>query len=143
MDIHKVSVIAFDLDGTLTQHKTKLGDKHRRVLDRLGREYRLLMLGAGQCSRIFLQMNRYPIDIIGNYGMQYGKYNPETQDLDMLLNASIPCDKEDCGRENHHALRKVLGLTQFLGASVEFHASGCITFPLLGTGAALDAEAGL
>ena len=49
-------LIAFDLDGTLTQHKTPLDEKNKSVLDRLGKKYRLLMVGAGQCARIFKQM---------------------------------------------------------------------------------------
>ena len=63
-----VKLIAFDLDGTLTQHKTKLDDKNRSVLDRLAKKYNLCMVGAGQCMRIFNQMDQYPLDIIGNYG---------------------------------------------------------------------------
>ncbi len=139
VDTHKLKALAFDLDGTLTQHKTKLEKKHQQVLDRLGREYRLLMLGAGECSRIFLQMNRYPIDIIGNYGMQYGQYNRITKNLDMQFNISLPCDRKSVILKLTE-LRKVLGLTQYSGASVEFHNSGCITFPLLGTETALDTK---
>jgi hydroxymethylpyrimidine pyrophosphatase-like HAD family hydrolase len=30
-----IKVFAFDLDGTLTQHKTPLDDKNRDVLERL------------------------------------------------------------------------------------------------------------
>ena len=62
-----IKVIAFDLDGTLTQHKTQLSLEHKNVLDKLAERYKLLMVGAGQCKRIFNQMNEYPIDIIGNY----------------------------------------------------------------------------
>ena len=29
-------LICFDLDGTLTQHKTPLGERNKAVLDRLG-----------------------------------------------------------------------------------------------------------
>ena len=63
-------LICFDLDGTLTQHKTPLGERNRAVLDRLGSKYKLLMVGAGNAPRIYNQMCRYPIDILGNYGMQ-------------------------------------------------------------------------
>ena len=68
-------LIAFDLDGTLTQHKEPLGEENRRVLDALRRRYRLVMVGAGQVGRIFKQMGEYPIDIIGNYGLQYARYD--------------------------------------------------------------------
>ncbi|MBQ8337881.1 MAG: phosphomannomutase, partial [Oscillospiraceae bacterium] len=70
MDTSKIRLIAFDLDGTLTQHKTPLDDENRAVLDALGKKYKLLMAGAGMCRRIFNQMGQYPIDILGNYGMQ-------------------------------------------------------------------------
>lgn len=74
MDISKIKLIAFDLDGTLTQHKTPLSAEHKEVLDKLSEKYKLLMAGVGMCNRIFEQMGHYPIDIIGNYGMQYAEY---------------------------------------------------------------------
>ena len=64
-------LIAFDLDGTLTQHKSQLDDVNRAVLERLAEKYHLLMLGAGSCERIYRQMGEFPIEIIGNYGMQH------------------------------------------------------------------------
>ena len=64
-----------DLDGTLTQHKTPLCSEHRMLLTELSKKYKLLMLGAGQVMRIFNQLEAFPIDIIGNYGMQYGIFN--------------------------------------------------------------------
>ena len=59
-------LICFDLDGTLTQHKTPLSEESKAVLDRLGERYKLLMVGAGNAPRIFNQMQGYPIDILGN-----------------------------------------------------------------------------
>ena len=96
MDAKKIKLVAFDLDGTLTQHKTKLSAEHRAVLDRLAERYKLVMAGAGQCRRIFNQMDEYPIDIIGNYGMQYAKYNKETKDLDFIYDIRLECDKDAC-----------------------------------------------
>ena len=86
-----IKLIAFDLDGTLTQHKTPLDDQNKAVLDRL-REmgYELLMVGAGQCMRIFNQMNHYPIDIVGNYGLQYSKYNPKPKHLTQFTTICFP-----------------------------------------------------
>ena len=92
-----IKLVAFDLDGTLTQHKTKLGDKNRSVLDRLGEKYKLLMVGAGQCARIFNQMDGYPIDIIGNYGLQYAKYDAETRSLNVVRDVVLPCDRREYG----------------------------------------------
>ena len=130
-----IKLIAFDLDGTLTQHKTPLDEKNKAVLDRLSRKYKLLMVGAGQCRRIFNQLDGFPIDIIGNYGMQYAKYNPETKDIDMVYDIQEKCDKEETEKKVTF-LREKHGFTEFAGENVEYHISGCITFPVLGTKAA-------
>lgn len=132
-----VKLIAFDLDGTLTQHKTKLSDKHRAVLEKLNEKYMLVMAGAGQCERIFAQMNNFPIDIIGNYGMQYAKYNEITKSLDMVYDIKEECKREIC-EERVTMLRKKYGYTDYTGDNVEYHTSGCITFPLLGTKARIE-----
>ena len=124
--------IAFDLDGTLTQHRSKLGEKNRAVLERLAAKYKLLMVGAGTCQRIFEQMDRFPIDILGNYGMQISRYCPETQTLEIVEDVVIEPDYERT-RAICAELRQKYGFTEFKGESVEFHASGMITFPLLGT----------
>ena len=136
IDPKKIRLIAFDLDGTLTQHKTPLGSENRAVLDALRKNYRLLMVGAGQSSRIFHQMNEYPIDIIGNYGMQFCRYSKDSGSLKTVHDEVIPCDRESVS-ERIEALRKKHGFTEYAGQSVEFHASGCVTYPLLGTTAAL------
>lgn len=76
-----LKLIALDLDGTLTQHRTPLGEKNRKALEKLARRYRLMMAGAGTCQRIFDQMGRFPIDIIGGCSSfdlipgAYGKRN--------------------------------------------------------------------
>lgn len=128
-----VKLIAFDLDGTLTQHKTKLDDKNRAVLDRLTQMgYKLLMVGAGQCMRIFNQLDGYPIDIIGNYGLQHSIYNAETKTLDTVYDVTLPCDRESISKRVT-AMREKYGFTEFAGESVEFHPSGCVTFAILGT----------
>ncbi len=133
-----IKVIAFDLDGTLTQHKSPLGEENRKILERLAEKYTLLMAGAGQCRRIFDQMGHFPIDIIGNYGMQYAEYNAETGDLDILRNDSAPVADKDSIEARVTALRKDYGHENFAGNNVEYHPSGCITYPLLGTKAAIE-----
>ncbi|MBE6576556.1 MAG: phosphomannomutase [Ruminococcaceae bacterium] len=130
----KIKLIAFDLDGTLTQHKTKLDARNRAVLDRLAEKYSLLMVGAGQCMRIFNQMDGYPLDIIGNYGLQYGTYNKDTKTLDIVRDEILPCDKASVDARVT-MLREKYGFTEFAGESVEFHPSGCVTFAILGTNA--------
>jgi len=124
-------LLAFDLDGTLTQHKTPLDEEHRAELDRLACKYKLLMVGAGQCIRIFNQMT-YPIDIIGNYGMQYAEYVSEIKNIRLVLDRQTPCDKEKA-EELVTAFRQKHGFTRFSGENVEYHVSGCITIPILGT----------
>ena len=128
----KVKVIAMDLDGTLTQHKTVLSAEHREVLSKLSKKYKLLMAGAGQVMRIFNQLEQFPIDIIGNYGLQYGKYNPDTKGMDIIRDITIDCDKEAINKKVD-ALREKYGFTKYAGDSVEFHPSGCVTFAILGT----------
>jgi len=127
-----IKVIAMDLDGTLTQHKTPLSAEHRAVLSALANKYKLLMVGAGQVMRIFNQLCNFPIDIIGNYGMQYGKYNPETCSIDLLKDINTACDKPLI-TEKINALREKYGFTEYAGETVAFHPSGCVTFPILGT----------
>ncbi len=132
MDKNKIKVIAMDLDGTLTQHKQHMSDECRATLIALSKQYKLLMVGAGQVYRIFNQMEQFPIDIIGNYGLQYATYNPETKDLDIVRDLSFPCDR-DSVEAKVTALREKHGFTQFAGDNVEYHPSGCLTFPVLGT----------
>ena len=72
------------------------------------------------------------IDIIGNYGLQYATYNPETRDLDIQRDMSFPCDR-DSVEAKVTALREKHGFTEFAGDNVEYHPSGCLTFPVLGT----------
>lgn len=129
-----IKLIAFDLDGTLTQHKEPLGEENRRVLDELHRRYRLVMVGAGQTGRIFRQLGGYPIDVIGNYGLQYARYDAEKRDLQVVRDLQLPCDRVAVAQRIAD-LRRRFGYEAFAGESVEYHPSGCVTFPLLGTGA--------
>lgn len=137
MDVKKIKLIAMDLDGTLTQHKQPLSPENRAALDALGKKYKLLMVGAGQVKRIFNQMEQYPIDIIGNYGLQYGKYNPVSKNIDIIRDLSFDCDR-DSAEKKITALREKHGFTEYAGDNVEFHPSGCITFPILGTKAKIE-----
>ena len=131
--MHKnIKVIAMDLDGTLTQHKTPLSAEHRAVLTELSKKYKLLMVGAGQVMRIFNQLEKFPIDIIGNYGMQYGKYNSQTDQIDIVKDIVADCDKQLVA-EKINSLRNKYGFLEYAGESVEYHPSGCVTFPIIGT----------
>ena len=125
-------LIAFDLDGTLAQHRTPLEEQNRSVLTRLKEKYELVMVGAGACSRIFNQMNRFPIHIIGNYGMQIARYNGDTQDIEIVRSETAPVDREEVLRRAA-VLREKYGLHEFAGETIEIHATGMLTFPVLGT----------
>ena len=128
----KIKLIAMDLDGTLTQHKTPLSKEHRDILSRLKEKYKLLMVGAGMCKRIFDQMEGFPIDILGNYGMQYAEYNAEKKDIEIVFNEVRDTDRESVDRRVT-MLREKYGFTEYAGENVEYHSSGCVTFPVLGT----------
>ena len=132
LDVSKIKVIAMDLDGTLTQHKQHMTPENRAALEALAKKYKLVMAGAGQVMRIFNQLEQFPIDIIGNYGLQFGKYNPETKQIDILRDMTFGCDRESV-EARVTMLRQKYGYTEFRGDNVEYHPSGCLTFPLLGT----------
>ena len=128
-------LIAFDLDGTLTEHRTPLGEENRALLDRLKEKYKLLMVGAGACDRIRRQMGGYPIDILGNYGME---------EVHAESGEPITVRKEESHPDRAYFektvayLREKYGYTEYRGEGVEFHATGMVTFPLLGTEALIE-----
>ena len=126
-----IKVFAFDLDGTLTQHKTPLEAQNRAVLENLAKRYTLLMVGAGSYTRIHNQLGGFPMDVIGNYGMQYAKY--EDGALRLVRDDRVPFTDKEVIEEKITALRKKHGFTDYTGENVEYHASGCLTFPILGT----------
>ena len=133
MDKSKIKVIALDLDGTLTQHKQPLSPEARATLTALSEKYKLLMVGAGQVQRIFNQMEHFPVDIIGNYGLQYATYNAETDAMEMQRDLVLPTSDRESVEAKVTALREKHGFTEFAGDNVEYHPSGCLTFPILGT----------
>lgn len=89
------------------------------------------------CRRIFNQMGGFPIDIIGNYGMQYAEYNSDTQNIETIFDKHRPVDKESV-EKRVTMLREKYGFTEFRGDNVEHHSSGCLTFPILGTKALIE-----
>lgn len=123
MDVRKIKLIAFDLDGTITQHKTPVMPEHRAVLEQLGRKYRLVMVGAGMCRRVYEQLGRFPIDIYGCYGLQLALYRPEIDDIELVHNNCFPVDRESI-EKRVTMLREKYGFTEYLGENVEYHASG-------------------
>ena len=71
------------------------------------------------------------MDVIGNYGMQYAKY--ADGELKPVRNDVVACENKDFIEEKVALIREKYGFTQFAGESIEYHASGCLTLPLLGT----------
>ncbi len=137
MDAKKIKLVAMDLDGTLSQHKQFLPQANKDALAKLAKKYKLLMVGAGQAMRIFNQLEKFPIDVLANYGLQYGEYNSASGELEIIRDLSLPIDRENIEKKVT-ALREKYGFTKFEGNNVEFHPSGCFTFPILGTKAQLD-----
>lgn len=136
MAMKDIKLVAFDLDGTLTQHKSPLGAKNRAVLDRLREKYQLVMVGAGTCARIFGQMEKYSINIIGSYGMQFAEYDPATGGQIIKWNEQADVDRDEIMRRAM-LLREKYGLHDYAGEPMEFHPTGALTFPVLGTKALL------
>ncbi len=128
-------LICFDLDGTLTQHRSPLGKESRELLDKLKEKYKVIMVGAGGAERIYKQMQEYPIDIIGNYGME------ESKMIDgkfCMIRQTVSTPNREYFLEKTKYLREKYGYTEYQGESVEFHATGMVTFPFLGTKAKIE-----
>ena len=123
-------LIAFDLDGTLTQHKQPLSDANRAVLDTLATRYEIIMAGAGNCKRIYTQMGNYPITIVGNYGMEESRI--VDGEFKIVREEKAPADRKFFDKKCME-LRKKYGYTSYKGDPLEYHESGMVTFGLLGT----------
>jgi hydroxymethylpyrimidine pyrophosphatase-like HAD family hydrolase len=125
-------LVAIDLDATLSQHRTKPPEANLAALKELEKNHKCIMVGAGNAPRIYRQMGNYPIDIVANYGMQIA----EAADGNFRIVKAIT-NKVDQAffSEKCDYLRKKYGYTKFSGKPLEFHASGMVTFGLLGTSA--------
>ena len=111
-------LLVFDLDGTLSDHKCPMPEESRALLDALGKKYHLVMCGAGNAPRIFKQMGNYPIDIVGNYGMQHAK----VVDGELQITKQISYEVDaDFFHEKTNYIREKYGYTKFYGESLEFH----------------------
>lgn len=125
-------LVCMDLDATLTQHKTPLDSVNRAALDSLAARYALLVVGGGGCERIHNQMGCYPIDILGNYGLEEARV--VDGEWKIVRRDVIAIDTADVAAKCH-MLREKYGYTRYWGKPVEFHESGMVTFGLLGTAA--------
>ncbi len=128
-------LLGFDLDGTLTQHRSKLEKTNADFLSALQKKYKVIMVGAGGAERIYHQMNDFPIDIIGNYGMEESR--AESGEFRLIRRDKSYPNKEYFIQQIGY-LREKYGYTDYKGDTVEFHDSGMVTFPLLGTKADIE-----
>ena len=128
-------LVALDLDATLCQHRSAMPPENLAALKKLQERYRCIMVGAGNAPRIYRQMGNHPIEIVGNYGMQ----EASAVDGEFRIVRAVTNDVDKAFfLEKADYLRKKYGYTEFAGNSVEFHASGMVTFGLLGTAAKRD-----
>ena len=123
-------VVAMDLDATLCQHRSPIPERNLEALRKLENRYKCVMVGAGNAPRIYKQMGNYPIDIVANYGMQVAEAADGNFRIVKAVTNSV--DRKFF-REQTDALRKKYGYTEYEGEPLEFHASGMVTFGLLGT----------
>ena len=135
IDGKRKKVIAMDLDATLCQHRSSIPPENLKALDALTNRYHCVMVGAGNAPRIYRQMGNYPIEIVGNYGMQ------EAAIVDgefKIIRAVTNTVDHEFFRTQTDALRAKYGYTAYEGEPLEFHASGMVTFGLLGTSPAAE-----
>ena len=123
-------LVCLDLDATLCQHRSPIPPENLAALRELMKRYKCIMVGAGNAPRIHRQMGGFPIDIIGNYGMQEAL--GEDGDFRIVRAVTNEVDRKFF-REKTDYLRQKYGYTQYEGEPLEFHASGMVTFGLLGT----------
>lgn len=122
--------VAMDLDATLCQHRSPIPEENLAALKSLDAKYKCVMVGAGNAPRIHKQMGGYPIDIVGNYGMQIA----EGADGEFRIVKAVTNEVDRAFfREKTDMLRAKYGYAEYEGEPLEFHASGMVTFGLLGT----------
>ncbi|MBP5382743.1 MAG: nucleoside hydrolase [Bacteroidales bacterium] len=128
-------LICFDLDATLTDHRCPLENANRALLDTLKQKYALVMVCAGNCPRVYKQMGEYPIDILGNYGMQ--ESTVENGEFKIVREDVFPVDTAFFKAQNDY-LRAKYGYNDIYGEPLEFHKTGMVTMALLGTEAPVE-----
>lgn len=127
-----IKLLAFDMDGTLTQHRTPIEPEHYRMLEQLSARYAIVIVSAGDFARISAQIGNFPADILGNYGMQVALR--EGNGYRIAREIRLPADRPSVAARIA-ALRARFGYQDCKGDGVFFYDSGMVTFPLLGTAA--------
>ena len=123
-------LICFDLDATLTEHRMPLEPAARELLEKLSEKYDLVMSAAGNCPRVYKQMGGFPVPIVGNYGMQESAI--VDGEFRIIREDTCPADTAFIMKWCQY-FREKYGYTSYSGDPVEFHASGMVTFGLMGT----------
>ena len=126
----KKRLVCLDLDATLCQHRSAPPPENLATLRELMKRYKCIMVGAGNAPRIYRQMGNFPIDILANYGMQESKM--VDGEFRIVRQVTNQVDQAFFRRETDR-LREKYGYTKYYGNPIEFHASGMVTFGLLGT----------
>ena len=126
-------VVAMDLDATLSQHRTPVPWRNLKAVEALCAKYGCVMVGGGNAPRIHRQMCEFPIPVLGNYGMQEAMVT--NGEFKVVRAVSNTVDRAFFRRETDR-LREKYGFTKYAGEPLEFHASGMVTFALIGVGAA-------
>lgn len=128
-------LLCFDVDGTLTEKRTKINAENRAFLSELAKKYNLLIVSSGNCPRIYAQLDEFPVEILGNFGLQRSKIVDGK--LVIVHEHRVEINKTEFLARIAY-LREKYGYAEYKGESVEFHPSGMATFSLLGTQASIE-----
>lgn len=123
-------LLCFDLDATLTEHRMPLEPAARELMEKLCEKYDVVMMAAGNCPRVYKQMGNFPVPIVGNYGMQESAI--VDGEFRIIREDTAPADTAFFLKWCQY-FREKYGYTSYSGDPVEFHASGMVTFGLMGT----------
>ena len=123
-------LLCFDLDATLTEHRMPLEPAARELMEKLCEKYDVVMMAAGNCPRVYKQMGNFPVPIVGNYGMQESAI--VDGEFRIVREDTAPADTAFFLKWCQY-FRDKYGYTSYSGDPVEFHASGMVTFGLMGT----------
>ncbi len=129
-----VTTVALDLDGTISAGKSKIEEKNKELLLSLLKRYRVVIVGAGYFERILTQTDFLPVDVIGNYGMQYAEYSKEEKRHILLKDDICEIDRDGI-RKKANEVAKRFSLDKIDGDILHFHPSGCFSLALIGTNA--------
>lgn len=126
-----IKAVGFDVDGTLTEYRTRISDKNFLALTGLSKFCEIFVVSGGSCERINSQLGYFHSDVYGNYGMEISSYIDGSTPT-IVKRESVPVDR-DSVRTRVDKLRNECGFTEYSGDPVLIYESGMISVPLLGT----------